>query len=107
MSVQASALISSSALRLLVAWQQVFSSFPRREKIEIAEFLGEPDPVVDDSLLLVIPAHLNEPRERKVLAQRVPFKTVIRQNAPHIGMAGEEDAVEIIDLPLKPIRTGE
>jgi hypothetical protein len=53
---------------LLVPRQAVARTFPRREEIEIAEFLGEAHLLVHDALLLVVIADLDEPGERKILA---------------------------------------
>ena len=66
------------ALRLLVAGQRhVARALPRREEIEIAEFLGEPDLVVDNALLLVVVAHLDEAGQREILAQRMALEAVV------------------------------
>src|SRR5215467_1042270 len=81
---------------LLVARQGIARTFPRREEIEVAEFLGEADRLVDHALLLVVVAHLDEAGERKVLAQRMALETVVGQQAPHVRMAGEDHPVEIV-----------
>ena len=33
----------------------------------------------------------------------MPLETVIGKNAPHVGMAGEQHAVEIVGLALEPV----
>src|SRR5690242_14577967 len=84
-----------SGAGLFVARQDVIRAFPRREKIEIAEFLREPDRIVDDAFLLIVVADFNKPGEREVLAQRMPLESVIGQDAAHVRMTGEQYAVEI------------
>src|SRR3954465_261590 len=96
------------SLRLFVAGQRhVSSALPRRQEIEIAEFLGESHLVVDHALLLVVVAHLDEAGQREILAQRMALETVVGEDAPHVGMAGEQHAVEIVGLALEPQRAGE
>src|SRR5215468_8382135 len=57
--------------RLLVAGQhRIVSPLPRREKIELAELLVEPDRLVKHPLLLVVVTHLDKTGEREILAQR-------------------------------------
>ena len=66
--------------RLLVTRQhRIVRAFPRREEIEFAEFLVEPDGLVDHPLLLVVVAHLDKAGERKILAQRVSVEAVVGQ----------------------------
>src|SRR5262249_24586846 len=69
------------ALRLLIPRQRIMRPLPGRQEIEVAELLRELHRIVDHPLLLVVPAHLDEPREGKVLAQRVSFETVVGQEA--------------------------
>src|SRR5436190_15226849 len=92
--------------RLLIARKHVARPLPWREKLEFAEFLGEPHRLVDDPLLLVVVADLHEAGEWKVLAQRMAFETVIGQQPPQIGMAAKRDSIEIVDFPLEPIGAG-
>ena len=66
-----------SALRFLVAGQRIVRALPRREEIEIAKLLCEPDLVVDHALGLVVLAHLDEAGEREILAQRMTFEAVV------------------------------
>src|SRR5438034_8995157 len=62
---------------LLVAGQrQVARALPRRQKVEIAEFLGESHLVIDHALLLIVVAHLDDAGQREILAQRVPFEAI-------------------------------
>ena len=99
---------SPSILGLLVAGQRhVARALPRREEIEIAEFLGEPHLVVDHALLLVVVAHLDEAGQREILAQRMALEAVVGEQPPHVGMAGEQHAVEIVGLALEPSRRPE
>ena len=76
-----------SLIRLLIARQDVIRAFPRREEIEIPEFLRQAHRLVDDALFLIVPAHLDEAGEREVLAQRMTFEAVVGQDAPQIGVA--------------------
>src|SRR5256886_15501047 len=88
--------------RLLVARQDLVRTFPRREEIEVAEFLREPHRLVYDALLLVVVAHLNESGEREILAQRVTLESIIGQQPAHVRMAGKEHAVEVVGFPVEP-----
>src|SRR5258708_4776905 len=92
--------------RLLVARQDVLRTFPGREEIEIAEFLREPHRLVDDALLLVVVAHLDEAGEREVLAQRMALETVVGEQAAHVGVIDEHDAVKVPHLALEPLGAG-
>src|SRR5260370_30456233 len=89
--------------RLLVGRQDVLRTFPRREEIEIAEFLREPHRLVHDALLLVVVAHLHESRERKIPAQRVALESIIPPQPAHVPMAGKEHALEAASFPVPPI----
>src|SRR5271155_1808628 len=91
------------AAGLLVARQHIVGAFPRREKIEIAEFLREPHRLIDDALEFVVVTHFDKAGEREILAQRMTLETVVGEDAPHIGMAGEDDAVKIVSLALEPL----
>src|SRR3954465_13523044 len=97
--VQASSLFATRhslfATSLLIARQRIVGPFPRREKIEIAEFLIEPDRLTGHALLLVGVAHLDKTGERKILGQRMAVESIVGQEPPHVGMAGEDHAVEI------------
>src|SRR5271156_1067411 len=89
-------LIASACLpSLLVAGQRIVRTFPRRQEIEIAEFLGELHGIVDDALLLVVPAHFDEAGQREVLAQRVALEAAIGEDPAHVRMAREHHAVEV------------
>ena len=90
--------------RLLIARQhRIVRAFPWREKIEFAEFLIEADGLVQHPLLLVVVAHLDEAGEREILAQRMAVEAVIGQQPPHVRMAGEDHAIEIVGLALEPV----
>src|SRR5262249_57974568 len=92
--------------RFLVAWQEVVRTFPRREEIEVTEFLREAHRLVHDALLLVVVAHLHESGEREILAQRMALESVIRQQPAHVRMPGKEYAVKVVGFALEPVRTG-
>src|SRR4051812_3567841 len=97
---------SLSAGGLLVPRQAVARTFPRREEIEIAEFLGEAHLLVYDAFLLVVVADLDETGERKILAQRMALEAVIGEQPAHVRMAGEDDAVQVVSLALEPVGAG-
>src|SRR5215470_14245995 len=99
----ASFMVAYSLFRLLIARQRIVRSLPGRQEIEITEFLGEAHGVIGDPLLLVVPTHLDEASERKILAQRVAFEAVVGEEPAHVGMAGERDPVEIEHLALEPV----
>src|SRR5579875_2962631 len=94
----------AASLRLLVARENIVGAFPGREEIEIAKLLSELHRLVFHALLLVVPAHLHEAGEREILAQRVALEAVVGEDTAQIRMAGEQDPVEIIGLPLVPVR---
>ena len=93
-------------LRLLIARQHVVGAFPRRQEIEIAEFLHQLHRLVDDALLLVVVAHLDKAGEREILAQRMTVETVVGQDAAHVRMAGEQHAVQVEGFALEPVGAG-
>src|SRR5690606_18594284 len=84
----------------------VIGPFPRREKIEVAEFLIEPDGLIEHALRFVVPAHFDKAREREILAQRMAVETVVREQSPQIRVTAEENAVKIVGLALEPERPG-
>src|SRR3990170_962845 len=87
-----------SLLCLFVTRQHVFRAFPRRQEIEIAEFLLELDRLVDHALDLVVVTHLDEAGEREILPQRMAVETVVGEQAAQIRMAREEHTVEVVGL---------
>src|SRR5437867_6000717 len=68
---------NSWRLGLFVARQHVLGAFPRREKVEVPEFLRQAHRIVDHALEFVVPAHLDETGQRKILAQWIPLEAVI------------------------------
>src|SRR6476620_2240439 len=71
--------------RLLISRQLVTRiALPRRQEIELSEFLIEPHRLVDDALLLVVVAHLEITGHREIPAQGMPVETVIGEDAPEI-----------------------
>src|SRR5580704_11122883 len=90
-------------LRLLIPRQRIMRPLPWRQEIEIAELLGQVHRVVDHSLLLVVPAHLDKAGEREILAQRMAFEAVIGEQPAHVRVAGEHHAIEIVDFALEPV----
>src|SRR5690349_22454652 len=97
--------VSGMALRtlLLIPRQHVINTLPRALEVEVAEFLGELDGLVDDALLVVVVAHLDVAGEGEVLAQREALEAVVGEDAPEVGMAREQDAVHVVSLPLVPV----
>src|ERR1700736_2887184 len=93
---------SPFATSLLVTRQyRIVGPLPRREEIEFAEFLVEPDRLVDHPLLLVVVAHLDKAGEREILAQRMAVEAVIGQQPAHVGMTGEDHAIEVVTLAFE------
>ena len=90
-------------LRLFIAGQHIVGAFPRRQEIEIAEFLPQFDRLVDHALDFIIVADFDETSGREVLAQRVAFKAVVGEDAAKVRMTGEQDAVEIVGFALEPV----
>ena len=87
----------------------VVCALPRAQEIEAAEFLRKLHRLINDALLLLVVADLDETRQREVLAKRVTAEAVIRKKAAQIQMAFEQNAVEIVSLPLytsSPRETG-
>src|SRR3954465_14721956 len=93
-------------LRLLVARQRIVGPFPGREEIEIAEFLTKTHRLVDYAFFLVVVAHPHQRGEGKILSQRMTLEAVIGEDAPHVGMTGEQHAIEIVGLALEPVGAG-
>src|SRR5262245_18751206 len=92
-----------SALGLLIARKHIVHSFPGALEVEGTELLRELDGFIDDALRLVVIAHLDVAREREVLAQWVTLKAVVGEDATQIRVAGKQDAVHVVGLPLVPI----
>src|SRR5258708_15671471 len=94
----------SLLLRLVIAGQhRIVRALPRREKIEFAEFLVEPDGFVEHPLLLVVVAHLDETGQRKILAQRMALEAIVGQEPGHVGIAGEDHAIRVVRLAVEPV----
>src|ERR1700755_3057315 len=53
-------------LGLFVAGQNLTRAFPRAEEVEATEFLSELHRLIDDALLHIVPAYLDEAGEREV-----------------------------------------
>ena len=104
-SVMAS--LRRSSRRLLVARQHVLGALPRRQEVEVPEFLGQLHRLVDHAGLVLVVADLDEAGEREVLAQRVPLEAVIGEEPAQVRMAREQDAVEVVGLALEPVRRRE
>ena len=68
-------------------------SLPWRQEIKVAKLLGKPYRLVDYALLLVVVAQLHETGERKVLAQRMTFETVVGEQSAHVGMTCKPHSV--------------
>src|SRR5207237_9350733 len=96
------ALFLRGGWRLLVAGQHLLDALPRAQEVEAAEFLGELHRLVDDALLNLVPAHLDEAGQREILAQRMALEAVVGEDAAQVGMVGEPHAVEIVGLALEP-----
>ena len=55
----------------------------------------------------LVVADLDEAGEREVLAQGMPLEAVIGEQAAQVGMAREQDPVEVVGLALVPVRSEE
>src|ERR1700747_1739761 len=87
---------------LFVAWQNVRRAFPWRHEIEIAEFLHQLHRLIDHPLQFFVIAKLDKAREREILAQRIPGKAVIGENAAQIRIALKRDAIHVEGFALEP-----
>src|SRR5262245_32690093 len=105
-SVSAMASLTFSVPRFLVAWQRVPRTFPWREEIEVAEFLRQPDRLVDDALLLIVVAQLDKTGEGKVFAQRMALEPVIGEQPAHVRVPGKEYPIEVVGFAFEPVGTG-
>jgi len=90
---------------LLVSRKYVIGAFPRGREIEIAEFLLQLDGFVDNALGGIVVTHLDITGRREVLAQRMAFETIVRQQTAQVGMAGEWNAVHVPGFALEPLGT--
>lgn len=72
---------------------------------EVPVCLGHLQWFYDDSLLLLVVANLGVSGHWEVLPQWVTVEAVICHYPSQIGMAGEEDAEEVVDFALVPIGT--
>src|ERR1700736_6580407 len=91
---------------LIPGKHRIIRAFPWREEIEISEFLVEADRLVKHPLLLVVVPDLDKSGKWEVLAQRVAVEAVIGQQTPHIRVAGEDHAVEVVGFALEPVGAG-
>ena len=89
--------------RFFIPGQHVVRAFPGRQKIEVAEFLLQSYGLIDDALLLLVVADLDEARQGEVLAQGVTLEAVIGEDAAQVRVAGEQDPVEVVGLALEPV----
>lgn len=74
-----------------------------RSTLEVTERLGKLQGFGDNALLLLVVANLSVSGQREVLAQRVALETVVRHDASQVGVAGEEDTEQVVDLALVPV----
>src|SRR5262245_52764251 len=95
--------LTPSALGLLIARKHIVHSLPGALEVEGTELLRELDGFIDDALRLVVIAHLDIAREREVLAHWVTLEAVVGEDATQIRVAGEQDAIHVVGLPLIPI----
>src|SRR5690349_9338026 len=75
--------------------------FPDNARRDLARFYG--DRLIDDPLLVGIVAHLHIATERKILAEWVTDKSVIREDTAQVGVTGEHDAIKIECFAFKPV----
>jgi hypothetical protein len=89
-------------LALLVPGQDIFGAFPGAEEVEGAKVLGELHRLVDHTLLLFGIAAFDIAGEREILAERVPAKAVIGEDAAQIVIAVEQHAEHVEHFALEP-----
>jgi len=82
---------------------EVGEGLPRARQVELAELLRQFHRLHNHTLGLVIVTHLDESGQREVLAEGVAFESVVGEDAPEVGVVGEEDAVHVPDLTLVPV----
>ena len=75
-------------------------------KSKLRNSCGSLHRLVDDAPLLVVVADLDEAGQREVLAQRMAVEAVVGEDAAKVGIAGEQDAVEIVGFALEPVAAG-
>ena len=78
--------------------------FPDNTGRDLARFYG--DRLIDDPPLVGIVAHLHIAAERKILAEWITDKSVIREDTTQVGVAGEHDAKKIERFAFKPVGGG-
>jgi hypothetical protein len=61
-------------------------AFPRAQEVEIAEFLDQRYRLVYDTAQRVVIADLDMTGQREILAKRMPFEAVIRQQTAQVGV---------------------
>lgn len=79
--------------------------FPRAAaSLEVAIRLCELKRLSHNALLLLIVADLGVASHREILAKRVALEAIVGHDTAEIWVAGEEDAKQVVDLALVPIR---
>lgn len=74
-----------------------------RATLKVTEGLGELQRLRDNALPLLIISDLGVASQWEVLAKRVALETVVGHDSAQIGVAGEVDAVQIVDFALVPV----
>ena len=59
--------------------------------------------LVDHALTLGVVAHFHMTRQREILAEGMADETVVGQDAAQVGMAFENDAIEVKGFALVPV----
>jgi hypothetical protein len=77
--------------------------FPWRTDVKFTELLGKLQWFADDTLDFVVVADFNIAGQWEILAERVAGESVVRQNASHVWMVGEEDAEHVPGFPFVPV----
>src|SRR5947207_683249 len=87
---------------LLITRQNLVHALPGGDEIEAAKFLLQPDRLVNHPLLVVVVSQFDKAGQWEILAQGMPFETVIRQDAAQIRVIAEKDAEQVPGIALPP-----
>src|SRR5690606_36115092 len=64
------------------------------------------DRLVDDSLLFSVVSHFNVAGEGKIFTEGMPYESVVGEDTTEVGVAFENDAVQVEGLALEPVDRG-
>lgn len=75
--------------------------------LKVAERLSELERLSDNALLLLVVSDLGVTGEGEVLSQGVALETVVGHDSAEIGVVGEVDTKQVVNLTLIPVGTVE